>query len=120
MAAGGVLRSTGMLLAVGGGRTLLTAMALSAPFGTPVLGVDCGRLGDLPAVELLRLAAALEDIAHGRYAVDDCRPLELAGLRAAAAIAFNAVVLAASPGERPAAVDVGRRRPARALRRRRG
>jgi NAD+ kinase len=102
--AASLARTSGMLLSVGGDGTMLCAMSMSAPHGTPVLGIHLGRVGCLAEVEAPFLEAALDAIAHGRYGVEERRALEVHDAVDGPAFAFNDIVLRRPPGARPAAV----------------
>ena len=55
------------MIALGGDGTTLSALHAAAPAGRPVLGVACGSLGALSAVDADRLAAALDRVAAGDW-----------------------------------------------------
>lgn len=99
-------RTSGMLLSIGGDGTMLTAMGLSAPHGTPVLGIHLGRVGYLAEVEVPFLEAALDAIAHGRYGVEVRRALEVHDSVEGPAMAFNDIVLRRPSGARSAAITL--------------
>jgi NAD+ kinase len=56
-----------VVLALGGDGTTLAAVHAAAPAGKPVLGVACGSLGALTAVNADRLEAALDAFAGGDW-----------------------------------------------------
>jgi NAD+ kinase len=56
-----------LIVALGGDGTALAALRASAPFDAPVLGVACGSVGALTAVEADRLGGALERVASGDW-----------------------------------------------------
>ncbi len=60
-----------VLLSFGGDGTLLRSAHLVGTRGTPILGVNVGRLGFLAKVEVAGLRAAVEDIEAGAYAVEE-------------------------------------------------
>jgi NAD+ kinase len=68
-----------LVLAVGGDGTTLQALHVAATVGRPVLGVACGSLGALTAVNAEDLGDALERVAGGRWS-----PRPLPGLRVTA------------------------------------
>jgi NAD+ kinase len=91
----------GLVIAAGGDGTILRALAIAAPVGVPVLGVDVGRLGFLAEVEPPELPGALASIAAGEFDVE--QRLALAGeARSAAGCArmraSNDLVLGRVPG----------------------
>jgi NAD+ kinase len=59
-----------MVIVLGGDGTLLHAARLAAPVGTPLLGVNFGRLGFLTEVELPDIFQALTNILNGDFFVD--------------------------------------------------
>jgi NAD+ kinase len=95
-----VAASSDMLLAVGGDGTLLDAMALGTPHGTPVLALGLGSLGYLAEVPVERLDIALEAVAAGRYQVEERATLELDAAGRGPATAFNDVALRRPTGAR--------------------
>ncbi|HXW39136.1 MAG TPA: NAD(+)/NADH kinase [Acidimicrobiales bacterium] len=60
-----------LLVSLGGDGTLLRAVAAAAPSGTPVLGVNLGRLGYLTQEEPDGLEPALERFLRGDYQVEE-------------------------------------------------
>ncbi len=64
-----------LVLALGGDGTVLTALRAAAPVDAPVLGVACGSLGALTAVEADRVQQALERMQRGEWT-----PLQLPAL----------------------------------------
>lgn len=69
----------GLDLAVsfGGDGTFLRAAHLSRDAGTPVLGVNLGRLGFLAEIEVDDLASAMRAVAVGEFAVEERSTLEI-------------------------------------------
>ena len=59
-----------MVIAVGGDGTLLRAAELARPAGTPLLGVNLGRVGFLAEAEPEDLAAAVDSVVARRYQVE--------------------------------------------------
>jgi len=59
-----------MVIVLGGDGTLLHAARLAAPVGTPLLGVNFGRLGFLTEVELPEMFPVLAKILDGEYLVE--------------------------------------------------
>ena len=108
-----------LAVSLGGDGTILRTVALACPHGTPVLGVNLGRLGYLTEIEPDGLERALERFFAGDYVVEERITLEVAIERAGAdatrrdgrVIVLNeAAVLAAEPGHtiRVAASIAGR------------
>src|SRR5713101_4581351 len=69
-------RTADLVIAAGGDGTILRALALAAPAGVPVLGVNLGRLGFLAEVDPPELGRALEAIGAGEYRVEERLALE--------------------------------------------
>jgi len=69
-------RRVELVIAAGGDGTILRALALAAPAGIPVLGVNLGRLGFLAEVDPSELERALEAIGAGDYRVEARLALE--------------------------------------------
>jgi len=65
-----------LVIAAGGDGTMLRALALAAPAGVPVLGVNLGRLGFLAEVDPPELGRALEAVGAGEYRVEERLALE--------------------------------------------
>lgn len=59
-----------MVIVLGGDGTLLQAARLAAPYGTPLLGVNFGRLGFLTEVELPEMYQVLTKILNGEFLVE--------------------------------------------------
>ncbi|MBL7978869.1 MAG: NAD(+)/NADH kinase [Bacteroidetes Order II. Incertae sedis bacterium] len=71
------LHETDMVLSFGGDGTIINTARLIAPHGTPVLGVNIGRLGFLADMEVSHIELALEKIRLGQYKVMPRMALEL-------------------------------------------
>ncbi len=67
-----------MVLVVGGDGTLLRAAELARPAGVPLLGVNLGHVGFLAEAEPQDLAAAVANVAAGRYSVEERMTVEVA------------------------------------------
>lgn len=65
-----------LMFALGGDGTFLHAAALAAPSGTPLLGVNLGRLGFLAALERGELKAAIGRILAEGFVISDRMTLE--------------------------------------------
>jgi NAD+ kinase len=63
----GELEPGDLVLALGGDGTVLSALRAAAPVNAPVLGVACGSLGALTAVNADRLDDALERVQSGDW-----------------------------------------------------
>ena len=66
-----------LLITLGGDGALLGGARWAGPAGTPVLGVNLGRLGFLTAVTLEELDSALEHIARSDFVLDERMALEV-------------------------------------------
>jgi NAD+ kinase len=73
-----------LAVSLGGDGTMLRTVALACGPGTPVLGVNFGRLGYLTEIEPDGLEAALERFLSGDYGVEERITLEVALHRAGA------------------------------------
>lgn len=95
------------VLALGGDGTMLGALRVAAPHGTPVLGVNLGTLGYLTEIDAAHLKGALEALGQGHYAVEARTGLALAaGSGLEAQIAYNDVVVSRVPGRGQAALGL--------------
>lgn len=72
-----VVAGTDLAVSVGGDGTMLFASGLTAAHGVPILGVNTGRLGYLTEVEPDEIDHALDEIAAGRYQVEDRMRVDL-------------------------------------------
>ncbi len=64
-------------ISLGGDGTMLRTVALSAPSGIPVLGVNLGNLGYLTTVEPDEITQACASLATGDYTIEDRMLLEV-------------------------------------------
>lgn len=69
-------RHCDLVLSFGGDGTMLRSVADVGSAGTPILGVNIGRLGFLAKVEVNDLTAALDQIEAGHYATEERLLLE--------------------------------------------
>ena len=98
-----------LLVAVGGDGTVLGALALGAPRGVPVLGVNLGRLGYLTEIEAHELDQAMSAIENGNYAVEEravLRVIPREGCPLAETSAYNDFVLTRQPGRGQAGLEL--------------
>ena len=65
-----------VLIAFGGDGTMLAAARLVGERGTPILGVNLGKLGFLAEVSVGDLHKSIEEILQGRYSIEDRMVLE--------------------------------------------
>jgi NAD+ kinase len=82
-----------LVLAVGGDGTTLQALHAAANVGRPVLGVACGSLGALTAVNAEDLGQALERVATGRWTPRPLPGLRVTGDGALSRVAINDVAV---------------------------
>lgn len=66
-----------MLLSIGGDGTMLDAVPLVGASGTPILGINMGRLGFLSSVAKEEIHQAIQLILDGRYAIEQRSLIEL-------------------------------------------
>ncbi len=71
-----------LVLVLGGDGTLLEASRCLAPAGTPVLGINLGRLGFTVDIAPTEVSDALDAVFDGRYACDDRMILQADVVRA--------------------------------------
>jgi NAD+ kinase len=65
------LRSTQLIITLGGDGTLLYGARLAAPSGIPLLGVNLGRLGFLTELELDGLSRGLDRFRDGAFSLEE-------------------------------------------------
>jgi NAD+ kinase len=82
-----------LAVSLGGDGTMLRTVALACAHGTPVLGVNLGRLGYLTEVEPDGLEYALERFLAGAYSLEERITLEVTLERAGAQAERGVVVL---------------------------
>ncbi len=69
-------RNCDLLIALGGDGTMLAAARIVGKYGTPILGVNLGKLGFLAEVSVDELQECLNDILNGNYFVEERMALE--------------------------------------------
>lgn len=74
-------------LVLGGDGTLLRAAEMARPVGTPLLGVNLGRVGFLAETEQESLDDALDALVKGEYAVEERMTIDVAAYLGGAVIA---------------------------------
>ena len=94
-----------LLVSLGGDGTMLRTMRLAHRAGTPVLGVNNGRLGFLAEVDLDDLPGALSAIDSHEFTVE-ARASVTCRLADRETVAYNDVALVRIPGDGVAAVEV--------------
>ncbi len=94
-------RRADVVIAAGGDGTILRALALAAPAGVPVLGVNVGRFGFLAEVDPPELPNALTAVTAGAFTVETRLALDGRVLSSADTVsvrASNDLVLGRIPG----------------------
>ncbi|HEX4816937.1 MAG TPA: NAD(+)/NADH kinase [Nonomuraea sp.] len=94
-----------LLVGLGGDGTMLRTMRLLAGRSTPILGVNLGRLGFLPEIDVDELAGTLSAIDAHRYTVEP-RMAVKSRIGGVDVTAFNDIALVRIPGEGLAGVAV--------------
>jgi NAD+ kinase len=97
------------VLDLGGDGTMLGALRLGAPHGTPVLGVNLGTLGYLAEIDAAHLPAALAALGTGDFAIEPRVALTFTGEAGAGTpseSAYNDIVLSRVPGRGQAALGL--------------
>ncbi len=64
-----------MILSFGGDGTLLTSAQEAGTHGTPILGINIGRLGFLADIEVTQLRDAIRSLERGAYRIEERLPL---------------------------------------------
>lgn len=88
-----------LLVSLGGDGTMLRSMRLVAGRGTPVLGVNLGRLGFLAEIDVQDLPRALTSIDEHRYQVEPRMAVSAVLPDGRAVTAFNDIALVRIPGD---------------------
>ncbi|MBI5476114.1 MAG: NAD(+)/NADH kinase [Ignavibacteriales bacterium] len=60
-----------MIIALGGDGTMLSAARVVSKQGTPILGVNLGKLGFLAEVSIDEMNDCIDEIAHGQYFIEE-------------------------------------------------
>ncbi|MFC5817631.1 NAD(+)/NADH kinase [Nonomuraea harbinensis] len=94
-----------LVVSLGGDGTMLRTMRLIAGRGTPVLGVNLGRLGFLAEIDVAELSETLSAIDHNGHTVEP-RMAVRTRLGNQELMAFNDIALVRFPGDGLAAVTV--------------
>ncbi len=91
------IEDSDLVIAIGGDGTMLYASRLARKYGTPILGINRGRLGFLADVTPDEMITSVDQVLHGDYSVDSrlllqARLFQKSG-REQVAYALNDVVL---------------------------
>lgn len=93
-------RQADCLMVLGGDGTLLNCARMTAPYGTPLFGINLGHLGFLTETELPDLFTSLEKLLENRYSVEERMMLQARVIRnkktVEKTIALNDVVITKS------------------------
>lgn len=98
-----------VVLALGGDGTMLGAMRLAAPHGTPALGINLGTLGYLAEFDAAHLDRALAAVQRGEFLIEERTGLALKPIAQAELppdVAYNDVVFSRVPGRGQAALGL--------------
>ena len=101
-----LVERSGLLVSLGGDGTMLRTMRLAEGRGTPVLGVNVGRLGFLAEVDLPALGGALSAIDRHEFTVEARTAVRTVLPGGEAVSAFNDIALVRVPGDGLAAVGI--------------
>lgn len=97
----GRLTALDLLVTLGGDGTILRAARMAAPYATPILGVNFGRLGFLAEVEPEEVVEKLPSVLEGRYWLEERMMLHAEALRGEECLgkykALNDVVVGRGP-----------------------
>jgi NAD+ kinase len=86
------LKSAHVLIAIGGDGTLLSAARLASASGTPLLGINTGKIGFLTDFPLSSLSQTLDNIKAGDYGIEDRMMLDFRVFRQGEYISGDAVL----------------------------
>ncbi|MGZ4590773.1 MAG: NAD(+)/NADH kinase [Actinomycetes bacterium] len=92
-----IAERSSLLVSLGGDGTMLRTLRLARTQGTPVLGVNFGRLGFLAEVDLVDLQQALSAIDTHAYTLEP-RSSVACQIHGRSSVAFNDIALVRSPG----------------------
>ncbi len=95
-----------VILSFGGDGTLLRTARIVGTAGTPILGVNIGRLGFLADVETVDIRRAIDNLESGAYAVDERLALAVLVEGEGTSWALNDVVVARAGPAGLVALDV--------------
>jgi NAD+ kinase len=96
--------SPDFVISFGGDGTMLRAVQMALPHGSPVLGINLGRMGYLTEVDPPGMTSAFERMASGDFKVEERMAIEVTTVRAdgtnlAPSVALNeAIVERVAPG----------------------
>ncbi len=102
------MRTADILVTFGGDGTILSAARLVGPVGTPVLGINLGKLGFLAEVAPGEMAEAIKDLLENRYVIEERSVLrgESPQLKDHVLTAVNDIVVAKGRSSRIIGLDV--------------
>ena len=102
-----LVEGTDLVVSFGGDGTMLRGVDMVAKRGTPVLGVNLGRLGYLTDIEAHAVPEVLERFLAGDYGVEERTMLEVAVGSEATQLVLNEVVLEKTAPGRTVHLAVG-------------
>lgn len=105
VAPGELSRRADLVVSLGGDGTMLRAMRLTRGQGTPILGVNLGRLGFLAEIDIPELPAALGAINDHLFTVETRAGLSTV-IDGRDELAFNDIAVVRTPGQGMAAVEL--------------
>lgn len=97
-------QTSDVILSIGGDGTLLHTAFEVGTSGTPILGINIGRLGFLADVEASKIQSAMRLMEEGRYIIEERMVLDLSGPHTG--LALNDIVITRKPAGGLAAIDI--------------
>lgn len=97
-------QTSDVVLSIGGDGTLLHTAFEVGTSGTPILGINIGRLGFLADVEASKIQNAVRLMEEGRYIIEERMVLDLSGPHTG--LALNDIVITRKPAGGLAAIDI--------------
>ncbi len=101
---GELAQTSDVILSIGGDGTLLHTAFEVGISGTPILGINIGRLGFLADVEASKIQNAMLLMEEGRYTIEERMVLDLSGPHTG--LALNDIVITRKPASGLAAIDI--------------
>jgi NAD+ kinase len=102
------MRTADILVTFGGDGSILAAARLVGPIGTPILGINLGKLGFLAEVAPGEMAEAIKDLLENRYVIEERSVLhgESPKLKGQVLAAVNDIVVSKGRSSRIIELDV--------------
>lgn len=99
-----------IIIALGGDGTILQCAELAAKFGTPILGINLGRIGFMTEIEIDGLKNALDQLLSEMYVVEKRMMMKIEikkdGILQGCCHALNDVVVSKSDGARLVGIEL--------------